>query len=103
MSGTYVTNIADFLDSSGQIVPEMPEEARQLAGFLVLIIDAATPRRSTGFYNTRIRCRMKDCEGAVIASMNAAQGEIQWACDVCKHNGVIRNWENTKWDRRAEQ
>ena len=40
--GTYVTDITHYLDDQGEVSAEMPREARQLASFLVLVIDAAS-------------------------------------------------------------
>jgi hypothetical protein len=39
MSGTYVTDITHFLDDAGEIVANMPAEARQLASFITLLIE----------------------------------------------------------------
>jgi len=38
----YISNILHFLDESGNIAKEMPKEGREMAGFLVLVIDSAT-------------------------------------------------------------
>ena len=90
MSGTYVTDITHYLDEEGEL---LPSPARKLASFLVLIIDAVTQ----GDFDTRIRCRADGCTGSIRASMN---DEIAWVCPDCGHNGVIRNWQGTKWNQQ---
>ena len=46
MPGTYVTDLRHYLDDDGELA-DMPAEAKQLASFLVLIVDAVTPERTT--------------------------------------------------------
>jgi hypothetical protein len=29
--------------------------------------------------------------------------EISWSCPDCGHNGVIRNWQGTKWNQQATE
>ena len=99
MSGTYVTDITHYLDDTGELA-EMPGPARKLASFLVLLIDEATQAVPADDYNTRIRCRKTACTGSIRASLASVEGEISWHCPDCSHNGVIRNWQGTKWNQR---
>jgi hypothetical protein len=103
MTGTYVTDITHFLDSDGELVTEMPKPARQLASFLVLIIDAVTQAVPVRDLDTRIRCGKKACTGSIRASLTSSQDEIAWRCPDCSHNGVIRNWQGTKWDQTPQE
>jgi len=99
MSNTYVTDITHFLDKNGELA-EMPGEARQLASFLVLLIDVTTAQASPSHnHDTHIRCRAEACTGSIRASVASKGGEIVWHCPKCGHNGVIRNWQGTKWDQ----
>ena len=98
MSGTYVTDITHYLDEKGGLA-EMSEEARQLASFLVLLIDAVTPAFPAVDYDSRIRCRKDGCTGSVRCSLSSIADEISWYCPDCGHNGVIRNWQDTKWNQ----
>lgn len=95
---TYVTDIRHYLNAEGELA-EMPGAARKLASFLVLLIDAATPAIPAQNSDTRIRCRTRDCTGSIQASIASREGEIVWHCPECRHNGVISNWQGTKWDQ----
>lgn len=100
MSGTYVTDITHYLDDGGEIVDKMPSEARKLASFLVLVIDSTTLADSANFQDTEIRCRADGCTGSILSRLPEDADEILWHCHICGHNGIIRNWQNTKWDQR---
>ena len=101
MTGTYVTDLHHYLDSAGEIA-EMPPEARQLVSFLVLIVDAVTQQAPQHFEDIRLRCRKEACTGSVLARLDSENDEIYWQCSTCGHNGVIRNWQNTRWNQRKE-
>jgi hypothetical protein len=64
---TYVTDMAHFLDTSGELA-EMPRPGRRLASFLVLLIGAATEALPACGCDTRIRCRAGGCRGPIQAS-----------------------------------
>ena len=102
MGKTYVTDIVHFLDHRGELA-EMPAPARKLASFLVLLIDATTPAAPVRDFDTRIRCRTDGCKGSIQTSLARTAGEITWRCPDCGHNGVIRNWQDTKWDRTKSE
>ncbi len=102
MNGTYITDITHYLDDAGELA-EMPAPARQLASFLVLLIDAATQAFPANDHETRIRCRTDDCVGSIRTSLSSMKGEISWYCPDCGHNGVIRNWQATKWNQRRQE
>lgn len=101
MSGTYVTDITHYLDERGELT-NMPSPAKKLASFLVLIIDSTTPVGSTNYDDTGIRCRAESCSGSVLSCLTEDAAEILWHCPISGHNGVIRNWQKTKWDRRNQ-
>ena len=101
MSGTYVTDITHYLDAEGEVPEELPGPARKLASFLVLVIDAVTQDIPSHDYDTHIRCRKNSCTGSIHASLMSISGEISWSCPDCGHNGVIRNWQRTKWNEQA--
>lgn len=98
---TYVTDITHFLDADGELA-EMPRPARRLASFLVLLIDATTQTVPARDYDTRIRCRTSDCMGSIQASVPTRNEKIVWHCPRCGHNGVISNWQGTKWDQTGQ-
>ena len=100
MTGTYVTNITHYLDESGDIADIASPEAKQLACFLVLIIDATSQNCSVVFDDTEIRCRSEGCSASILSRFEPETEDIIWHCPICGHNGMIRNWQNTKWDQR---
>ena len=101
MSGTYVTDITHYLDEAGELA-EMPGPARKLASFLVLLVDEATQAMPADDHDTGIRCRKKACTGSIRISLGSMQDEISWQCPVCGHHGVIRNWQDTKWNQSSQ-
>ena len=98
MSGTFVTDISHYLDATGELA-EMPSPARKLASFLVLLIDATSQACPVSDHDTAIRCRTDACTGSIRTSLISMNGEIVWHCPNCGHNGVIRNWQGTKWNQ----
>lgn len=99
MCETYVTDITHYLNEKGELT-NMPTPAKQLASFLVLIIDSTTSVGSTNYDEAGIRCRAEGCSGSILSRLAEDGEEIHWHCPICGHNGVIRNWQNTKWDQR---
>ena len=96
--GAYVTDIRHYLDEHGEMAP-MPAPARSLASFLTLLIDEATSAFPAEIHDTGIRCRTKACNGTIQTNLTSKTDEISWCCLVCDHHGVIRNWQDTKWNR----
>ncbi|HEV3263452.1 MAG TPA: hypothetical protein VG013_41840 [Gemmataceae bacterium] len=104
LEGTYVTDITHYLDESGELA-RMPGPVRKLASFLTLLIEAATGTSSAHYHDSSIRCRTKACRGTILTFLPPNRDEISWHCPACGHNGVIRNWQNTKWNqlKRTEE
>ena len=96
--GAYVTDIRHYLDEQGEMA-SMPAPARSLASFLTLLIDEATSAFPAEIHDTGIRCRTKACNGTIKTNLTSTTDEISWCCLVCEHHGVIRNWQDTKWNR----
>ncbi len=96
--GGYVTDIRHYLDELGELA-EMPAPARTLVSFLTLLIDEATSAFPAEDHESRIRCREPDCNGTIRTRLVSKQDEISWRCAVCGHHGVIRNWQDTKWNQ----
>jgi hypothetical protein len=97
-NATYVTDINHYLDESGELM-QLPGQARKLASFLCLLIEAATGSPSALEQDSGIRCRAKACRGTIRTLVPPNLEEIIWQCPVCRHNGVIRNWSDTKWNQ----
>lgn len=96
---TYVTDITHYLDETGEVAP-MPGSARKLASFLTLLIEAGTSAPPTGEHDSGIRCRTKACRGMIRTFLPPSRDEISWHCPLCGHNGVIRNWQGTRWNQQ---
>jgi len=54
-----------FQDESGNIPKQMPKQARELASFLALIVDATTKNIPFTLTQTDIRCFEKGCQGLI--------------------------------------
>jgi len=98
VEGAYVTDITHYLDETGELMP-LPGPARKLASFLVLVVEAATSAEVGDDHATGIRCRKKSCQGTIRTLLLPDDHEVFWRCPVCEHHGVIRNWQNTKWNQ----
>lgn len=94
----YITNLAHFIDDSGNIAKQMPKSARELASFFSLIVDVTTRNKPTTLTSTDIRCPEDGCYGLVKTSLRLATNEINWFCPDCEAEGVIINWQETRWD-----
>jgi len=94
----YISNMLHFLDDKGNIPKRMPKEAREMANFLALVVDATTRTMPTTLTSTEIRCFQKGCHGVVKSSIRPKEGEIHWYCPECENEGVISHWQGTKWN-----
>ena len=75
MSHTYITYLTHFLNKSDDIPKEIPEEDRELASFLALIVDEVTskfPDTDLGF-DTGIRCRTNNCQCEIIGALDGPE------------------------------
>lgn len=89
-----------YLDCNGNIAESMPYEAKALASFQALLVDAAT---LNGLKNlpilTDLRCFEKGCEGTIMIEGVLSDNRIQWHCDECEEmGGIISEWQGTKFD-----
>ena len=99
----YISNLTHFLDKTGNIPMQMPKEARELASFLALVVDAATKKNPTTLTPTDIRCFNKGCYGLIKVSIRSDNKEIRWYCPECENEGVISGWQGSKWDNNGER
>jgi hypothetical protein len=94
----YISDMTHFLNEKGNIPKEMPAEAREIAGFFAMVVDITTQRLSTILTPTTLRCFNKGCHGLINTTLKPSRKEIHWFCPECKNEGVISNWQGTKWD-----
>ena len=98
----YISNLTHLLDETGNIPEQMPKEARELANFLALIVDVTTQTMPSTLTSTEIRCFEKGCHGVVKSAKRQKESEIHWYCPDCENEGVISQWEGTKWDNNPK-
>jgi hypothetical protein len=96
----YITNIQHLLDASVTMPDEMPKEARELIGFLTIVIDITTKDLPHTLTSTDIRCFTKGCNGFIKTALRPDTEEIHWYCPDCEEEGVINGWQKSKWDNR---
>ena len=89
------------LDKTGSIPKQMPKEARELASFLALVVDATTKTMPSTLTSTEIRYFKKGCHGLVKSSISPDGKEIHWYCPECENEGVISEWQGSRWDNRG--
>jgi len=94
----YITNIQHLLEASAKMPEEMPVEARELIGFLTLIIDTTTKNLVQSLTTTDVKCFEKGCSGMIKTALRPDTEEIHWFCPDCENEGLISDWKNTKWD-----
>jgi hypothetical protein len=98
----YISNMQHFLDKKGNIPKQMPSEARELANFFALVVDATTKTMSSMLASTDIRCFNKGCFGLIKSALSPNE-EIHWYCPECENEGLISSWQGTKWNNRSVQ
>ena len=96
----FISNITHFLNKSGGITKDMPSEAKEMASLLTLIIEASTDFESESGFSTEINCINKGCKGIIRSTILFEENnEIFWQCPVCGEEGIITEWEGSRWDR----
>jgi len=96
----YITNMTHFIDETGNIPTKMPKEARELASFMALVVDETTKESASSVIYSGIRCFKKKCVGTINCEFLSANSEIHWVCSRCNNEGIISDWQKTKWDNR---
>ena len=94
----FITNLTHYLDPDGNIAKEMPKQARELATFQSLIVDAATKDYEPPIMATELRCRNIKCKGTIELAFDG--DVIEWWCTDCNETGRISDWQGSKWDNR---
>jgi hypothetical protein len=97
-SKTYMSDLAHYLDEAGELA-EVPLAARNFGRFLTVVVDATTGAFPACDLNTRIPCRRRSCQGTIRATLVSRQVQISWSCPICGDNGLISNWQATKWNQ----
>ena len=85
----YVTNMSHFLDETGDIPKQMPQEARELSAFFSLVIDETLKTLPSTLTSTGIRCFKKRCTGIIASEVLIENNEIHWKCSKCRNEGIL--------------
>ena len=96
----FITNIRHLADASATMLNEMPEEPRELFDLLTQVIETTTLTLPATLTTTDIRCNAKSCDGLIKSALRPDTNEIHWYCPECEREGLINNWQGTKWDQR---
>jgi len=86
------------LDDSEYVPEKIPKAAREISGFMYLVIDEAMNQSSSPLMHTIIRCFKKKCEGTISCEILEETDVISWHCSMCNNGGIISHSENTSWD-----
>ena len=102
---SYITDIRHFLNEEGEIPGVLPEPARELSSFLVLIVDAVTSSYPDPKWSieTGITCRTPRCTGEIIGALDALEEPIRWYCMECGEDGIISGWRGSRWDNTTNR
>ena len=96
----HITNIRHFLDGDGKMAKTAPREAIEFGSFLALIIDSVTESVHVPENRPEVRCFQPGCNGTVKAFIDEWNHVIRWLCPECGYEGIITEWQGTKWDNR---
>lgn len=98
----FITNIRHLINASKTMGEEMPVEARDLSGFVTLVVESTTRTLPQTLTLTNITCFRRGCDGQIKSSLRPDNDEIHWFCPDCEQEGLINNWQGTEWDQRTE-
>lgn len=105
MSDTWITDLRHYLDDDGDLAP-LPNQALNIALHLCSIVEWMTSLPQRDIHATNVTCRRspgrKRCTGPIHANFIENGSVIRWSCLICGDNGIIRGWQETRWDRRQE-
>jgi len=96
----YISDIRHLLHASAKMPEDMPDEAKELIGFLTLVIDTTTKNLPDSLTTTDVKCFKKGCSGMIKTAIRPDTEEIHWYCPDCEVDGLISEWQGTKWDNR---
>lgn len=88
------------MNESGELAPELSNEALNMAYFLIAIIGDATKAYPFKTDNIEVDtpCINDNCDGDVYCLLRDPKAPIIWYCTKCNTQGNITEWQGTKWD-----
>lgn len=81
----YISNMQHFLDEKGNIPKQMPKEARELASFFALVIDATKIKSPFTLSQIELRSFEKRCLGMIKNEFLQENNKIHWVCSKCQN------------------
>ena len=102
MGNLWIADIGSY-DTPGSLPAG---QGGQKVRFLGEIVSAASLLAPGEFQISGIGCRRRPkhrrCPGRIKLGRDRESDEISWACTTCKDEGVITNWQETRWDLSPE-
>jgi hypothetical protein len=81
--------------------------ARRVAEHLSNIVRAATAGDAATSWESALPCRRQPahrrCPGRLIVLQTEPRVPIRWECSVCGDEGIISNWEDSRFDLRRRR
>jgi hypothetical protein len=99
MGNTWVVDMSHF-DYRDEEEHKFPAKTLKLWEYFGSII-AATLSKSPPGLSTGIPCRRRPgrapCSGLIESELHPEGNKLRWWCPICADNGMISNWEGTRW------
>ena len=99
----WIIDITHYL-SNNKLKTKMSVPAKKYAEYIECIITITTINKSGIEHKTTISCKRrphrKPCTGKLIVYCESSTSKITCYCPVCGDNGIISNWQGTRWDLR---
>jgi hypothetical protein len=102
MGNLWIADIGSF-DKPGTLPAGQGGRKVRFLGEIVSASSLLTPGE---FQISAIGCRRRpkrrSCPGQIRLGRHEETDEISWTCTICKDEGVITNWQETRWDLSPE-
>ncbi len=104
MGNIWVTDITHFLKADGSVPDGL---AGRIARYFGSIVMAGSRLPSGLVIETDIQCRRRPkrrrCPGRIRILRLENPSRIEWRCPLCDDQGIISNWEGSRWDASGPQ
>jgi hypothetical protein len=70
---------------------------------MIQVVDTTTKTLAAKLASTDILYFNKGCHGLIKTVIMLKNGEIHWYCPESENEGVISEWQKTKWDNRRNK
>jgi len=72
----YISDLTHFLNEEGNIPKEIPSEARELAGFLAMVVDITTENKNNKLCPSPLTCTNKGGNGIINSALTPNFKEV---------------------------